>query len=135
MGREIRTSFQNARLSEISLEKQIDFEATGRLDVSCFCIFQAKKAFEAWSSKKEVVIKTEVKNKKEIKNKELDEKREKVIKKQDAKKFFESWKSKKDEVLKDSYKDKKAKQREDKQRKIEDHKEKIEIAKKAFDKW
>ena len=81
------------------------------------------------------VIKTETKKKKEIKNKEIEEKREKIIKKQDAKKFFESWKSKKDEVLKGSYKEKKAKEREDKQKKIEDHKEQIEIAKKAYDKW
>ena len=81
------------------------------------------------------MIKTGLKKKKEIQNKELDEKREKIIKKQDAKKYFESWKSKKDEVLKESYKEKKVKEREDKQKKIDDHKEKIEIAKKAYDKW
>ena len=81
------------------------------------------------------MIKTEVKKKKEIRDKDLDEKREKIIKKQDAKKFFESWKSKKDEVLKESYKDKRNKEREDKQKKIEDHMEKIDIAKKAYDKW
>ena len=81
------------------------------------------------------VVKSETKKKKEVKNKEMDEKREKIIKKQDAKKFFESWKSKKDEVLKESYKEKKSKERENKQKRIEDHKEKIEIAKKAYDKW
>lgn len=81
------------------------------------------------------MIKTAIKKKKEIKEKELDSKREKILKKQDAKKFFESWKNKKDVVLKESYKDKKAREREAKQKKIEDHKEKIEIAKKAFDKW
>ena len=81
------------------------------------------------------VIKTEVKKKKEIKNKELDEQREKILKKQEGKKYFESWKSKKDEVLKESYKEKKAKEREKQQKKIEDHKEKIGIAKKAFDSW
>ncbi len=81
------------------------------------------------------VIKTEVKKKKEVKNKELDEQREKILKKQEGKKYFESWKSKKDEVLKESYKEKKAKEREEQQKKIEDHKEKIGIAKKAFDSW
>lgn len=76
-----------------------------------------------------------MKRKKEIKEKELEAKREKILKKQDAKKFFESWKSKKDVVLKTACREKKEKEQEIKRKKIQDHKEKVEIAKKAFDKW
>ena len=118
-----------------SWRTHLAWDFASRLCLFLFHILKAKKAFEAWSSSKEGVIKTEVKKKKEIKDKELEVKREKIMKKQDAKKYFESWKSKKDEILKETYKEKKEKEREKKQKKIEDHKEKIDIATRAFDKW
>lgn len=67
--------------------------------------------------------------------KEIDAKREKIAKKQDAKKFFESWKNKKDKVLKDNYKEKKMKEKEAKQKEAQEKREKMDIAKKSYDKW
>lgn len=58
-----------------------------------------------------------------------------MAKRKDAKKFFESWKSKKDELLKESYTEKKTNEKDAKRKEIEDKQEKVDIAKKSYEKW